>query len=122
MTRVEAAIDALRDALEQERRAITAGRLDMILRLAEHREALMRDLGAATADSGVAELALAGLRADIERNQTMLAAAAKGIKSVVERIADIRANAGRLTIYGADGARQEHLRASAQPHKLERKA
>ena len=124
MTRVEAAVSALRDALEKERAAIRAGRLDLIVRLAENREVLLRELGAAaeSAPDTLGEPALMSLRGDIARNQHMLAAAAKGIKGVVERIAEIRETAGRLTTYGADGVKTEHLQGPAQRKTLERKA
>lgn len=124
MRRVEAAIDAIRDALERERRAITSGRLELIVRLAAQRKSLMRELGIATAhsESGVDASLLADLRREIELNQTMLSSAAAGIKSVVDRIGDIRAAAGRLTTYGADGLKTEHIRNSAKPRRLEHKA
>ncbi|MEL7343524.1 MAG: hypothetical protein AAFN59_01525 [Pseudomonadota bacterium] len=124
MTRLERAIDALRDALEHERDALRNGRLDLIMRLAQHRERLMLELRAVArqAPDGIDALTLTMLRADVEKNQRMLVAAGKGIKSVVERIAAIRASAGKLTTYGADGNKTEHYQRASQTSRLEHKA
>ena len=124
MKRVEVVADAIRDALARERQAIVTGRLDLIVRLAEHREALMRELGAAAvhSEAGVDAKLLAGLKGEMQRNQNMLSAAASGIKTVIDRIGDIRAAAGRLTTYNQDGLKKQHLQNAAQRRQLEHKA
>ena len=124
MTRVERAIDALRDALEQERAALREGRLDLIARMASQRETLMQELRAAAveAPSRLDASMIAALRADAEVNQRLLIAAGQGIKSVIDRIAAIREAAGKLTTYGADGLKTDHVQARSQSRKLEHKA
>lgn len=124
MTRVDRAIDALRDALEKEREALREGRLDLIMRMANQREALMQELRAAAlqASAPLDAAKIAVLRADAEINQRLLVAASQGIKSVIDRISAIRAAAGKLTTYGADGQKTDHVQAHTQRRKLEHKA
>lgn len=94
-----AAIDRL---LDDERAALLAGDLAALPGLAERKEALARDL----ADSPPLGDALAVLRAKSERNAELLAAAAKGVRTVVRRIGEIRQANGPLRTYGRDGTQQ----------------
>ena len=124
MARVERAIDALRDTLEWERVALKEGQIGMISRLAQHRDVVLNEFRSAVhaAPRGVDPAVLQKLKQDVENNQRLLAAAAKGIKSAVDRIASIRESAGRLKTYGADGRAAEHVHRSVQTQRLERKA
>jgi flagellar biosynthesis/type III secretory pathway chaperone len=85
--------------LDDERAALLAGDFTALPGLAERKEALLEDL----AGSEPARGTLAALRGRAERNAELLAAASRGVRTVVRRIADIRDANGPLKTYGEDG-------------------
>ena len=88
--------------LDEERAALLSGDLKALAALVQRKEALAREL----TDSEPAHGALAALRAKAERNAELLSAAAKGVRTVIRRIADIRDANGPLRTYGRDGTQQ----------------
>ena len=88
--------------LDDERAALLSGELGALAGLAERKEALVRDLTDSRPEGG----ALAALKAKSERNAELLAAAAKGVRTAMRRIGDIREANGPLKTYGRDGTQQ----------------
>ena len=98
-----AAADALDDHLDHERRLILSGQIDGLLRVSGEKERLLARLtgGADHAD------VLDRLRKKAERNQQLLVAAARGIKSAARRMETLNTSAAGLRTYGRDGAAAE---------------
>lgn len=95
------ATDDLKDLLEKERALILKGDLSGVIRLAQEKERLLTRVLSAQQDEQV----LNRIRAMTERNNTLLANAAKGIKRVTERLRTMDdASQQPLTTYGRDGA------------------
>lgn len=88
--------------LDDERAALLSGDLGALADLAERKEALARDLAESEPEQGT----LAALKARSERNAELLAAAARGVRTVMRRITDIREANGPLKTYGRDGTPQ----------------
>jgi len=97
---MQTAVEALDDLLDHERQMILAGRIDALLRLSADKERQMARLPAAVSDPQTLER----LRAKLARNQELLAASARGIKAVRDRIAGLQAQQTRLNTYSRDGA------------------
>jgi len=95
-----AAADALEDHLDHERRLILSGQIDGLLRASAEKERLLARLPA----SGDTRETLERLRRKAERNQQLLHAAARGLKSAVRRVEAMKAPAASLRTYAADGA------------------
>lgn len=96
------AADALADLFERERRAILAGRFDLLDRLGNEKERLFR----AVERQRVGRSRLETLRRHARRNQDLLAAMERGVRAAVNRIATLNDGPVRLNTYGADGQRQ----------------
>jgi flagellar biosynthesis/type III secretory pathway chaperone len=94
-----AATDALEDLLDHERRMILAGQIDDLARGTRQKEQLISRLSNLRDDR-----ALARVRAKAERNQALLAAAARGLKAARARIGQIASGGAPLRTYGCDGA------------------
>lgn len=95
------ATDDLKDLLEKERALILKGDLSGVIRLAQEKERLLTRVLGTQKD----EDALARIRTMTERNNTLLANAANGIKRVTERLRNMDdASQQPLSTYGRDGA------------------
>jgi len=95
-----AAADALEDHLDHERRLILSGQIDGLLRASAEKERLLGRLPGAGDNAEV----FTRLRKKAERNQQLLAAAARGLKSAARRIEGLNTSATSLRTYGRDGA------------------
>lgn len=105
-----AAADALEDLLEHERRLILSGHIGDLARSSREKEQLIARL--AGANDGVT---LARVRRLSERNQTLLTAAARGLKAARTRIANIAAGGTPMRTYDADGAARTLTDAKQKP-------
>lgn len=94
------AADALEDLLDRERALIKSGKIDMVVRLGAEKERLLTRLGRHPEGAGV----LGRLQRKVERNQALLAAAARGIKAAGKRLGAIGKGQPGLRTYGRDGA------------------
>lgn len=92
--------DELEDVLDRERGMLRTGSLRDLSTLAEHKARLMAKLSPAVGSD-----ALIKLREKASRNARMLDAAAKGIRSVTDRIATLRSGSTSFSTYSASGAR-----------------
>jgi len=97
---LSAAADALEDHLDHERKMILSGQIDGLLRAGREKERLLTRLSGA----GESEDVIRRIRRKAERNQELLMAAARGIKSAARRIDQLRTPAASLKTYGRDGA------------------
>lgn len=97
------ALDALEDLLDAERGVIRNGDLEGISRMADLKEALLRDV-AATPDLPRAQLDRLRMKAD--RNQQLLQAAAQGVRAAMRRLDAIRRAQKPLNTYGPNGLRE----------------
>jgi len=97
---MSAAIEALDDLLDHERRMILSGKIDGLLKLAPEKERLLTRLPAAVPDP----VTLERLRAKVTRNQHLLTAAAHGIKAARHRLEAVQAREVNLRTYQRDGA------------------
>lgn len=95
-----AAADALEDYLDHERRLILAGQIDGLVGMSGDKERLLARLSGAGDNAAV----LDHLRKKAERNQQLLFAAARGIKSAARRVEALNTSAAGLRTYGRDGA------------------
>ncbi|HQY42755.1 MAG TPA: hypothetical protein PK450_01155 [Paracoccaceae bacterium] len=102
--------------LAEERRLLLSGNLAALPALAPRREEALREIQQGVAPRGPA---LAALRRDLAANQILLAAAAKGIRAALDRVEAIRAVAGGLRAYNAQG---ESVRHGQAPNVMERRA
>lgn len=94
-----AASDALEDLLDHERKLILSGQIDGLLRASQDKERLLARLVATGDDAAVFDR----LRRKAERNQQLLAAAARGIKSAARRVEALKTTTASLRTYGRDG-------------------
>ena len=92
----------LAELLERERAMLLANDLDGLDALAEEKEALMR----AVAASGADRTTLARLARAAERNGALLESVARGIRSAMRRIREVREGGAGLKTYGVNGERQ----------------
>ena len=102
MTRSDAS-DALGDLFDLERDLILKGRIADLPRISQDKTSLMEDLR--QHGSG----GLEDLIGRAQRNQLLLDAAAQGLRSAINRVHEIRRNAGKLETYSADGSRTDHI-------------
>ncbi|HCQ65917.1 MAG TPA: hypothetical protein DIU07_12530 [Rhodobacteraceae bacterium] len=97
---LSAAADALEDHLDHERKMILSGQIDGLLRASGEKQRLLKRLPSASESDEVIQR----LRRKAERNQELLLAAARGIKSAARRVDSLRTSSGSLRTYGRDGA------------------
>jgi len=95
-------VDALIDILEDERRALRAGELDRLLRLAELKESTLARLRTSRLPAPV----LQRLREGCERNRALLVAAADGIRSAGLRLRQVAQGPSDLFTYDGAGRRR----------------
>ncbi|HGG06587.1 MAG TPA: flagellar biosynthesis protein FlgN [Aliiroseovarius sp.] len=94
-------IDALDDLLDRERQAILTGNIDGLARQAVEKTRLLEQLSGATTDTQRIER----LRVKADRNQELLVAVAKGIKSVSRRLQAMKSAKSTLQTYDKGGHR-----------------
>lgn len=104
----------LLELFDRERRIILDGRIEDLAGLEAEKVALSSRFEEVRDPR---ELAL--VRKKAVQSAELLAAATEGIKSALERVRDIRQQAGTLNTYTADGGRSNHATARG---KLERRA
>ena len=100
---IPSVVDALDDLLDRERQAILSGNLDGLARLLGEKTRLMERLSGSTTDITRIER----LRVKADRNQELLQAVARGIKSVSRRIEAMRKPADALRTYDKGGTSHE---------------
>ncbi|PIE16230.1 MAG: flagellar biosynthesis protein FlgN [Rhodobacterales bacterium] len=100
--------DSLLDFLEKERRAILAGNLNEMKRIAAEKERLMSRYQSVQPD----QKSLENLREKIARNQALLTAALKGIRAVTVKLGALRGGQIQMTTYNKDG---QHMVLGANP-------
>jgi len=96
-----AIFDALEDFLDKERQAILNGSLMDMGRIAKEKEALLDKGEFLAPDRKSLEL----IRRKIDRNQTLLAAAIRGVSAVRDRIETLRNGSGKFDTYDKSGQR-----------------
>lgn len=96
-------IDALDDVLETERSALLSGDLDAIGRLLDRKESLIEKLALLEATETAS---LEKLTDKIKRNQALLDQALDGIRTVANRLAELRRVKSSLDTYDASGAKR----------------
>lgn len=96
-------IDALDDVLETERSALLNGDLDAIGRLLERKESLIETLSVLEAGETAS---LERLTGKIKRNQELLDQALDGIRTVANRLAELRRVKNSLDTYDARGTKR----------------
>ena len=94
---------ALESLLDTEREAICDGRLQDLAALVASKENLLRRLPNSSMPS---PQTLKRLKEKADRNQLLLGAVVKGVRSVSARIAAIRHPTGVLNTYSASGSRE----------------
>ena len=95
----EAALVAL---LNAEREHLKAGRLNLLVELAEEKEALMKEVASALPGRETLER-IDGL---LRRNAALLEAAGSGVQAARRRLKALREAAGPIRSYGAKGQAQ----------------
>ncbi|MCB1347247.1 MAG: hypothetical protein R3D59_06415 [Paracoccaceae bacterium] len=97
---LSAAADALEDHLDHERKMILSGQIEGLLRATGEKERLLSRLPR----GGDHDEVFQRLRRKAERNQQLLLAAARGMKSAARRIDGLRTAETSLRTYSRDGA------------------
>ena len=90
--------------LSDERRAVVAADFAALNELAERKESLLGRLD----PNAIAPDEARQLKEQAERNGALLAAAARGVRSVLRRVGEIRSANGPLKTYGEDGRQQTY--------------
>lgn len=116
-TRVTDITDALDDYLERERAALLAGDLELLVRLANEKEAL---IDALSQSASVPRAVLQRLQTKIEGNQALFESALDGIRTVARRLGAMRRARSELETYTRDG--RKTMVNQSHPRKLEKKA
>lgn len=107
----------LNELLDQERQLLISGALDQVAALVPEKESLLDDVareGAAT----VADLDIIKHKAD--QNRALFDAALAGLKSVVERLSELKRLQSGFDTYDKAGQRLQHEPGGAS--KLEKRA
>jgi hypothetical protein len=86
--------------LDREREMILSGKIDGLPRVTQEKERLIGRLAGMDTETG----ALARVRGKVERNQELLAAAARGLKAATRRMGAMTKRETNLRTYGRDGA------------------
>ncbi len=114
---IDSMIDDLDALLDSERRALVSGNLDELSQLHERKEKLISALNAL---DRLEAKALAGVRKKMSRNQALLSSAMEGIRTVADRMAELRRIRQSLSTYDRDGKR--HQIPTSTEQKLEKRA
>lgn len=114
---IDGLIDRLDQLLDAERRALLAGEIDTLSTLHEGKEGLISKLNALDRDEAEQ---LKDVQTKLTRNQVLLSSAMDGIRSVADRMTELRLLRQSLATYGRDGKRQQFETPVSQ--KLEKRA
>ena len=95
--------DALSDLLDQERTALLAGDLDQLADMYDTKDALIAAINESP-DRSLQSLQM--LDSKVKRNQLLLNGALEGIRTVTNRMAELRRIRQNLETYGADGKKR----------------
>ncbi|MCI2400223.1 flagellar biosynthesis protein FlgN [Aliiroseovarius subalbicans] len=90
---------ALERLLDHERQLILLGNFDGLVRVAPEKDKLLARLQGATDDASVVER----IRTKADRNQELLVAVARGIKSVSRQLEALKTRKSQLRTYDAGG-------------------
>lgn len=96
-------LGAVEDLLDRERQAVLAGNLDGLSRLVPEKTRLMERMARSRQPAGQ----VARLRAKAIRNQALLEAVARGIRSVSAHITGLQAGKPPLRTYDETGSSRE---------------
>lgn len=88
--------------LQRERDALRAGKVEDLADLLPVKEVLLAKIMSDPPPAG----ALAGLREKAERNQELMAAAADGVRAVIEKLEAFGRAAGPIQSYSGSGAKE----------------
>lgn len=99
----ERKLKSVESYLDRERRILRTGRITELATLAEDRERALAALDAVRGNGPV----LQRLRSEVRRNNAMMESAASGLRAAIKRISDLRAAAGPIGSYSAQGERCE---------------
>ena len=91
--------DALRDLLDKERAAILAGRFDLLERLANEKERLVKLVAQIQTDENL----LADLQEKTKRNGDLLSAMRDGIRAAQDHVRKLQRGAEPLQTYDSTG-------------------
>lgn len=96
-------VDSLERILEREHAALLNGNISEIADLAADKENVLANLN--KAELQIRNL-LVPLQSKIQRNQALLESALEGIRSVADRIAEMREIRNKINTYDRSGAKQ----------------
>ena len=110
-------INEIHDVLDKERAALISGNLDEVERLFNVKQSLIERIGGLEAPN---KQKLEDVQSKVTRNQELLQSAMEGIKSVADRIAELRKVRQGLDTYDQNGKR---VTIGAQPeNRVEKRA
>ncbi|MEX0349341.1 MAG: hypothetical protein AB3N15_07920 [Paracoccaceae bacterium] len=110
------AISQMNALLDQERQLLIAGALDQVAALASEKEVLL-----ASIEQGMATAAdLDAIRRKADKNRALFDAALAGLRSVVERLTELKRLQSGFDTYDRTGQRRQHEPGGAS--KLEKRA
>ena len=101
--RAEVVVEALEDLLDTERHALLSGNLELVGRTVGRKEELIVELSNIDTDDPAL---LTKVQRNLKRNNELLEEAARGIKSVVSRLADLHRVNRSLETYDSKGIKQ----------------
>lgn len=110
-------IDELDEILELEREALIEGKLDKLQSLLERKDALISDLNML---DELERDALETVHNKVSRNQLLLESAMQGIRSVANRMQELRRVRKGLDVYDKSGRKSSYSTMASK--KLEKRA
>ncbi|MCV2887676.1 flagellar biosynthesis protein FlgN [Ruegeria aquimaris] len=110
-------LTSLDSLLEQERSALVSGELDQLGPMTDEKERLVARINASV---DLTPEQLAPLHRKVTRNQALLNSALEGIRSVAQRMAELRRVRQGLETY--DSAGQKHRFSATRSAQLEKRA
>ena len=99
---VDSLVDSLERILEREHATLLKGNISEMTELTMRKEQLLEKLNKSRLES---KNLLVPLQNKIQRNQDLLESALEGIRSVADRIAEMREIRGKINTYDQSGAR-----------------
>lgn len=94
--------------IEEEQSALMSGDIGSIEALEPLKIEAAEAISTLPRSSPTVVEALARLKTKVERNASLFAASARGLRSVIDRIEETRRISDRLETYGHDGQRRQH--------------
>ncbi|MCL6284674.1 flagellar biosynthesis protein FlgN [Ruegeria sp. 2012CJ41-6] len=110
------AISKLNELLDQERQLLISGALDQVAALTPAKEFLLDGVAQDSATVGD----LDAIRVKADQNRVLFDAALAGLRSVVERLSELKRLQSGFDTYDRSGQRQQHEPGGAS--KLEKRA